>query len=705
MLMKILLACALAQAAQTQDARPIVELHVPGRLLGDPASSRAQRRVIDALDELGLKCDVAGPLESEPSPRAVCIVELDPRLDEPLADDEFRIDARAGAPQRLVLRARNERGGVYALNELARLVELRRWKPGDALALARKPAFDFRLCSMHDNPGEPRFETKWRDPKVVLDAGFNGMIVHGLAGLCTYDAYDARLYPEGSAERSTVLADRRRVKRLITEAKRNHLLVFLNGDELCVPKSALALYGDEITAPNAAPGRFLLSPCAPRVHALVRATFEELIKLFPEVDGFQIRTGEVYTQSEPTLFGHTPTKGIDPDCADWTYEDKMRALIDTITQVVCVEHGKRFNFRAWGYWNSAHSVPEKWHALSDAIEPNALRTFSFKHVKTDHWRWNPINPNFGQGKHGQWAEFQTAREYEGKGAFIDYLGRYFAEGPNEIAPSGGLARLHELGVRGAWCWARGGGWNGPYLKREEWVDLNVHALARLMWDPNDDPWRIAREWCALEFDLEPDSKIADRFVEIAKLSEEAVLTSRYLGALIKMGVLRSGSGWTPDGNWSRDDMLGIAHEHAPARMLYDILKPDEKLHEAIAERERAIALWAELVAKFDALVEDSKGDERWSELRNTAVYAQKLWDTASHDFIAGLKIYAAEDGRGGPKILEGAREHLTAAVRSWDEFQRACELPGTASAYKELGFSNEWIDLDKRLTALEKRAR
>lgn len=704
MLTTILLSCALAQAPQASAPPPRVELRLFDSFAADAAVARARERLTSALAARGITCDEG------PGPLAGVIRLQDDALSAQTGADGFHIVSGAGEGATAVeLRAHSPRGTVYAVNELARLVRLGRWSPGKPIDVERAPAFDFRLCSMHDNPGEPRFDTKWRDPKVVLDAGFNGMIVHGLAGLCTYDAYDARLYPEGSPEekaaRATVLADRRRVKRLITEAKRNHLMVFLSGDQLCVPKSALALYGEEITAPNAAPGRFLLSPCSPRVHALVRATFEELMRLFPEVDGFQIRTGEVYTQSEPTLFGHTPTKGIHPDCADWTHEQKMRALIETITQVVCVENGKRFNFRAWGYWNSAHSLPEKWHALSDALEPHPLRTFSFKHVKTDHWRWNPINPNFGEGEHAQWAEFQTAREYEGKGAFPNYLGRYFADGPTEIAPSGGLARLHELGVRGAWCWARGGGWNGPYLKREEWVDLNVHALARLLWDPSDDPWRIAREWCALELDVAPDSKLADRFVEIAKLSEEAVLTGRYLGALIKMGVLRQGSGWTPDGNWSRDDLLGIAHEHHPARMLYDILTADEKLHEAIAERERAIELWNELAAKFEALVREANGDPRWSELRNTALYGKHLWSTASHGFIAGLKIYAAEDGRGGAKILEGAREHLTAAQRSWDEFLRACELPGTASAYHELGFTNEWIDLEKRLAALEQRAK
>ncbi len=692
----LFLTFSLAHAAGDDTHRLVATL--PAELASDDALMRAQSGLSTALAAKGIACELENVAQDDPHAGSLRVI-LDAAAGD-LGSDGFHIVAQASRPATIELRAREARGAIYAVNELARLVRLQRWCPGDALELQRVPAFDFRLCSLHDNPGAARFATHWRDPKVVLDAGFNGMIVHGLAGLCTYDDYDKRLYPPGSAERETVLADRRRVKRLIAEAKRNHLMVFLNGDELCVPKSALELYGDEILAPNAAPGRFLLSPSKPRVHALLRATFEELMQRFPEVDGFQVRTGEVYTQSEPTLFGHTPTKGIDPTCADWTHEQKMRALVDTITQVVCVEHGKRFNLRMWGYYNSAHSIPEKWHAFSDELVPNPLRTFSFKHVKTDYWRWNPINPNFGEGRHAQWAEFQMAREYEGKGAFPNYLGRYFAEGPTEIAPSGGLKRLHELGVRGAWCWARGGGWEGPFPASEDWIDLNVHAFARLLWNPSEDPWRIAREWCALEFGVAPDSKVADRFVEVQQISEDAVLTSRYLGTLISMGVLRQGSGWTPDGNWSRDDQIGIAHEHPPAHMLYELLKTDDKLHEAIEERERGLMLWRKLVDHFDALVREAGDVPRWRELYHTALYGKALWDTTNHTFIAGLKIYAAEDRRGGDDILRDAREHLTAAEKSWDEFLLTCTFRGVATPYRELGFSNEWIELEKRIAAL-----
>ncbi len=670
--------------AAHQDAPPSPRIHLPKKLAADVALQRCR----DTLD-------AALPPVTDTSPPFTVV--LDGQSPD-LTPDGFAFSA-AGGPSPVAIRAKTPRAACYALNELARRVRLSQWTPGEPLELLRNPAFTDRFCSMHDNPGEARFDTQFRDPKLLLDLGFNGMIVHGLAGLCTYDDFDPRLYPKDSPERATVLADRRRVKRLVAEAKRNHLQVFLNGDELCVPRSALDLYGDEILATNAAPGKFLLSPSKPKVHALVRATFEELIQLFPDVDGFQVRTGEVYTQSEPTLFGHMPTKGSDATSKDWSQQDKLRALVDTITQVVCVEHGKRFNLRMWGYYDSAHSVPAKWLAFSDPIEPNPLRTFSFKHAKTDYWRWNELNPNFGVGKHAQWAEFQMAREYEGKGAFPSYLGRYLAKGATEIAPTGGLADLRAKGVTGAWCWARGGGWNGPFPASEDWIALNVHAFARLLWDPTEDPFELARQWSTLNLGLDPSSTAAERFVRVQKLSEDALLASRYLGVFIAKKHLKGGSGWTPDGNWMRDDDLGphdpklsAEEQLPPAKMFYDFLAKDGTVREAIAEREHALELWKELVAEFDALVKECPSTPKLAELRNTAVYGQRVFDTSSHSFIAGWSAYLWDDGgRKDAALAKSAREHLALARAAWkDCTERVFQLPGVASPMEAWGFPPEW---------------
>src|SRR5262245_49440938 len=544
-----------------------------------------------------------------------------------LTDDGFTTHIGGMGPDGVRIRAgsivgQNVRGVVYGLQDLARRVRLHTWAPGQPLDVTRNPAFTTRLVSFHDTPGEAPFESRYRDPAAVLDAGFNGVIFHGLAGVCLYDGYDKRLIPEGSEARAQVLAAREKLAAKIKAAKAEHLMVFLNGDEIALPASALALYGTDVMALGKG-GAPCFSAGKPKTLELIRATLEEVLTTFPDIDGIQVRTGEVYTESEPMLAGNNPTSGSDDLHPDWTDQDKLASVIDTIREVVCVQHGKRYNQRVWGYWNSAHSVPERWLDLAGRIEPSPLLTFSFKQPKTDYWRWNTLNPNFGVGPHGQWAEFQMAREYESKGAFPSYLGRYLAQGPTEVTPAGGVRAIRDAGVTGAWCWVRGGGWHGPYLKNEAWVLLNTFAFARLLWDPDADPWELAREFAVLELGVPVDrTDLLDRFVAIQRLSEEAVLKGRYIGPFIAKGHLKGGSGWTPDGNWSRDDQIGVADDTLPAQAFWRFMKDDGTVPDAIAEKEQALAAWAQLMEEFEALraglPAEGEHAQQWLELYDTA---------------------------------------------------------------------------------------
>lgn len=672
--LRLLGAALLLGACAAPDSGPArhVRLEAPDALAADPPFQRAAR----------VLCAALAPLEREPFEVRVVVQERDV-----LEPDGFRLRAAAGEAA-LDVEARDVRGAIYALYEAARLAELDRWRPRQPLELARNPAFADRLCSFHDNPGEAQFESRFRDPEVVLARGFNGMIVHGIAGILTYDAYDPRLVPAGSPERAEVLAARERVARLVRAAKANHLVVFLNGDELAFPARALELYGDAVGRVDPKQERRLFDPTSPKVRELIDATFDELFAILPEVDGVQIRTGEVYTQSEPTLAGNNPNHGApagsDPDLG-------VRTVVELVRRAVVERHEKRYNQRMWGYYDSPHSSPDRWLPFAAEFEPDPRHTFSFKHPKTDYWRWNPINPNFGIGGQPQWAEFQMAREYEGKGAFPSYLGRYFADGPTEIGPSGGIEAIHDAGARGAWCWARGGGWRGPYLQREDWVDLNVEAFVRLLWDPTEDPFEIAREWCVLQRGVAPGSPALDHFAAIARLSEEAVLKGRYIGPFCRAGHLKRGSGWTPDGNWSRDDALGAGERVQAASEFYAFLKGDGTVAEAIAEKERALAAWSELMVHFDAILAEVGDDADWRELHATALWGARWMETVGHHFVGCWQAYVWRDGGGvDDDLRESAIQHVRAADAAWrDYLDRVVHLPGCATPYEDKGLVAE----------------
>ncbi len=664
-------ACGSLPEARGPQARSRVS--APTHLASDAPFRRAVREYEDALGS-------ASPAQSE--------IRVDVRAVAPLRADGFRLRAPGASGSALDVQAYDVRGAIYALHEAARLVRLARWAPGEPLDLTRNPAFTDRLCSFHDNPGEEPFDSRFRDPEVVLARGFNGMIVHGIAGILTYDAYDARLVPVGSPERAAVLAARERVTKLVRAAKANHLTVFMNGDELAFPARALDLYGDEVGRMDEEGTRRLFDPTRPKVQELLAATFDELFALLPEVDGVQIRTGEVYTQSEPTLAGNNPNQGMPVGSA---VDLGVRTVVEHVRRSVVERHGKRYNQRMWGYYDSPHSAPARWVPFAQHFAPDPRHTFSFKHPKTDYWRWNPINPNFGLGGQSQWAEFQMAREYEGKGAFPSYLGRYIAEGPTEIVPSGGLAAIHASGVRGAWCWARGGGWRGPYLQREDWVDLNVEAFVRLLWDPSEAPFEIAREWCVLQRGVAPGSPAVEHFAAIARLSEEALLKSRYIGPFCRAGHLKRGSGWTPDGNWSRDDALGAGETVQAAREFYAFLSKDGTVAEAIAEKERALAAASELMRHFDAILAEVGADPDWRELHNTALWGARWIETVGHHYTGCWQAYVWRDGGGiDDELRRSAIEHVRAADSAWlDYLDRVVHLPGCATPYEDKGLVRE----------------
>jgi hypothetical protein len=152
---------------------------------------------------------------------------------------------------------------------------------------------------------------------------------------------------------------------------------------------------------------------------------------------------------------------------------------------------------------------------------------------------------------------------------------------------------------------------------------------------------------------------------VQRLSEEAVLATRYIAAFARAGHLKAGSGWTPCGNWSRDDQLGVDEETAPGAAFYRYLAADGTLAEASAEKERALATWRELMAELDAILaaDDARPAlARWRELYNSARYGDTWLRATAHHFAGVWQALAWRDGGGIDEALRrAALAHLAAA--------------------------------------------
>jgi hypothetical protein len=186
----------------------------------------------------------------------------------------------------------------------------------------------------------------------------------------------------------------------------------------------------------------------------------------------------------------------------------------------------------------------------------------------------------GVGRHQQIVEVQCAREYEGKGAFPNYIAHGVIDGFEEHAPlkvQGKLWNLKGLQasgkLAGVWTWSRGGGWEGPYIKNELWCDLNTWVMAQWANNPSESEKSIFNRYATTRLGL--SAKDAIKFRKLAILSEKAVLRGRrslaYPTALYRI--------------WTRDEYVSFPRIPQHADTIAVVLK----------EKDEAIKMWNEIV--------------------------------------------------------------------------------------------------------------
>ena len=199
---------------------------------------------------------------------------------------------------------------------------------------------------------------------------------------------------------------------------------------------------------------------------------------------------------------------------------------------------------------------------------------------------------------------QCQREYEGKGAYPNYVMDGIINGFDENARKVGLKHL--LGhpqIRGVYSWSRGGGWYGPYIKDELWCDLNAYVLAqfvrnysyrpragegqgvRVPEDPSRTEKSIFHDYARQRLGL--DEADAGRFRRLCLLSARAVLKGCYCEAfdrVLQESVL-------PAAAWMRDDRLGGSEQLAH---VLEYLVANGLEGQALAEKAESVRLWEEI---------------------------------------------------------------------------------------------------------------
>ena len=310
-----------------------------------------------------------------------------------------------------------------------------------------------------------------------------------------------------------------------------------------------------------------------------------------------------------------------------------------------------------------------------------------------------------------------AFRYEGKGAHPNYIGAGVIDGFSEVVPAQGLALAMAQSplIRGSWTWARGGGWQGPYISGggnaengavgggaagELWEDLNTFVVSKwvmgqLMTSPvetdaattatattattaaappaNTEP-AVFAQYCVEVLKLEGDAGTAacSVFRGIALASSDAVLKMHYSAPYDAKLQPPTGPGGIPANNWMRDDCLGGDAQLGP---VFAGLLKDGGFDAALAEKDAAVALWDEIVVNatsgLEALIPDdaAAGLVTWrQQLATGALYGKILSQIIASGWRAVAIGYRADNGKGVPVDEPALKAALLAYDVGWATF-------------------------------------
>ncbi len=391
-----------------------------------------------------------------------------------------------------------------------------------------------------------------------------------------------------------------------------------------------------------------------------RAKYREVLRRYPGVSYVMVRTGENYSHADEGFTGHTVLDG--KEGYDDAYFRHMQQLIEETRKIVVDEFGHTLIWRTWDLGNDGfHANPQVYDRVLAGLPERKGLILAVKFTQTDFWRYNDFNPMIGRGGVDQIIEFQCTREYEGKGAYPDYMG---------VDHAVAMQKTAAIGVKGVWIWDFSGGWGGPFLKSDRWDRLNIEATTRLAENPNLSPRQIARDWAAKEF----GDRTADKVADMLMLSGDCVRKFIYVEA-----YARDHRGWKPGLNLMRDDII----RGEVLKQLYDGSK--DALPQVIAEKEQAVALATQMRTMFEsehAEIAADRGEQVYQESLSSLIYLQSLTTVVCH-YVNGMFLYYQWQETHDATVAARAREELQAWNTAWKDYQtNVPKLPGVATLYR-----------------------
>jgi len=272
----------------------------------------------------------------------------------------------------------------------------------------------------------------------------------------------------------------------------------------------------------------------------------------------------------------------------------------------------------------------------------------------------------GIGKHRQIVEIQCQREYEGKGAYPNYVAGGVFEGfveDRHLMPKSATKCIQDVMKTdifgGVWTWSRGGGWKGPYIKNEFWCAMNAAVISQKASSPETSVSECLKSFFADAGFNKPD---VERLAQIAALSSDAVLS----------GIASQNGGI--DTWWTRDHYIGgIEDPKLPMAKAVDAVIAASRTDEIIKERKFSVSLWKEIESLSQQL--ESADDELREFIKITCTYGRICFEVFEATWKICLLTKEGDiSGTYQQERIQDAIKLYDAAWREWHELKDSSPL-------------------------------
>jgi hypothetical protein len=543
------------------------------------------------------------------------------------------------------------------------------------VSYAQKGKPFYILDMVHNNPGESLTHSDFNNPFFLKNEGYNGQVMNDFIfpnTAITFKKLNPHIIEQGSKEWFWVQDAAKKIRENIKNAHAAGIKVYYFTDIIVLPKKLVELYHDEICDSL---GRISFEK--PKTIEIHKIMFDELFETFPDLDGLVIRTGETYLNNVPYHTGNGPiTNGASSHIK----------LISLLREQVCEKFNKKIFYRTWSF-GGMHDSPAYYLEVVNAIPVHKNLVFSVKHTQGDYHRTYPFNPTLGIGKHPQIVEVQCQREYEGKGAYPNYVMNgvingfeEYNKGTNQTINKGLKDLKNNPNLSGIWSWSRGGGWKGPYIKNEFWCKLNAYVISHWGQDISQSEEQVFNRFMD-EQKMEGDSRIA--FRKLCLLSTKAVIRGH------ESAKLPFDTEWVW---WMRDDFLsgldtnsGVNTISSEGSLLkaFQYYYSHQLLSTAIQEKYEAVDLWKQIYTLCGQITMSNKDDQAY--IKVSAEYGLIL-----HQIIAeAWNIMAL--GYTGDQTHQYDLKQLNKSIHQydlyWQHFKHfANQYASAASLYKPYAF-------------------